>query len=399
MFIGIGEYHHRSIVKAITWRIAGSLDTLVLSYLVTRNFVLAGSIASAETITKVLLYYAHERTWTAIRWGKHVHGDSSNHGRGAAARFRIAAASATALHCGSQLRHLLSPAKLGTVAAFGVCFAVIMSSPQRVVRVHEAAERFVVPTRPEAASAVAQTAGPRVVPALPGAFVTDPSQETPDPSPRGIELAAAQVSSTEDGVPDTSDGVVQQVPENKAESQAPQGDPVEGARAEEVQRRLLQFGFVSTSDIRMPEGQPPQAPSAFNIEDDLAADREREELAGRNLVDEPMGDQRSFVGIWGADATACSPRLNQKGLLPAVIDDEGAWAGETFCAFQSKKRTAEGWTVVANCANTRDRWTANVQLAVSGDRLTWTSQRGSSTYLRCKASPSMARQANLGGRS
>ncbi len=70
MFIGAWEGHHRSWVKAISWRLAGSLDTLILSYLVTRSFVFAGSIASAETITKIVLYYVHERTWAAIPWGK-----------------------------------------------------------------------------------------------------------------------------------------------------------------------------------------------------------------------------------------------------------------------------------------------------------------------------------------
>ena len=49
------ETHHRSIVKAISWRILGSLDTFLLSLFVTHNFVFAGSIASAETVTKIAL--------------------------------------------------------------------------------------------------------------------------------------------------------------------------------------------------------------------------------------------------------------------------------------------------------------------------------------------------------
>ena len=49
MFLGAWEGHHRSLAKAISWRLAGSLDTLVLSYLVTRSFLLAGSIGSYRT--------------------------------------------------------------------------------------------------------------------------------------------------------------------------------------------------------------------------------------------------------------------------------------------------------------------------------------------------------------
>ncbi len=64
------ESHPRSLVKAISWRFVGSLDTFVLSLIVTHNFVFAGSIASAETVTKIFLYYFHERLWTIVPWGR-----------------------------------------------------------------------------------------------------------------------------------------------------------------------------------------------------------------------------------------------------------------------------------------------------------------------------------------
>jgi uncharacterized membrane protein len=63
------EAHARSAAKAVTWRVVGSMDTFVLSFLVTGNLVWAGSIASAETITKVILFYLHERVWRRTRWG------------------------------------------------------------------------------------------------------------------------------------------------------------------------------------------------------------------------------------------------------------------------------------------------------------------------------------------
>lgn len=64
------ESHPRSLVKAISWRLVGSLDTFVLSLFVTHSFVFAGSIASAETVTKIVLYYFHERAWAAVPWGR-----------------------------------------------------------------------------------------------------------------------------------------------------------------------------------------------------------------------------------------------------------------------------------------------------------------------------------------
>lgn len=63
------EGHQRSVVKALTWRVLGSVDTFLLSWLFTSNVKAAGAIASAEVITKMFLYYGHERVWGAIRWG------------------------------------------------------------------------------------------------------------------------------------------------------------------------------------------------------------------------------------------------------------------------------------------------------------------------------------------
>jgi len=64
------DSHHRSIAKAVSWRATGTLDTFILSYLITGNLIFAGSIAGVETVTKIGLYYAHERVWSRIAWGR-----------------------------------------------------------------------------------------------------------------------------------------------------------------------------------------------------------------------------------------------------------------------------------------------------------------------------------------
>ena len=97
----------------------------------------------------------------------------------------------------------------------------------------------------------------------------------------------------------------------------------------------------------------------------------------------------SFVGIWAADARACSA-LDRSGFLLTVIDTDGARAGETLCAFESKRQTKLGWDVVARCSNSHERWTANVSLSVNDNRLSWKSQRGTETYLRCQREEMMA---------
>ena len=64
------EAHSRSLAKAISWRATGTLDTFVISYLITGQLVLAGSIAGTELLTKIVLYYGHERVWAVIPWGR-----------------------------------------------------------------------------------------------------------------------------------------------------------------------------------------------------------------------------------------------------------------------------------------------------------------------------------------
>lgn len=60
----------RSLSKAVSWRIVGSLDTFLLSLFITRNAKHAASIAAAEIATKIVLYYLHERAWRKIPWGR-----------------------------------------------------------------------------------------------------------------------------------------------------------------------------------------------------------------------------------------------------------------------------------------------------------------------------------------
>lgn len=55
-----------SLVKTLSWRIVGTIDTIVISYLLTGKFDVAFSIGGVEVISKMVLYYVHERTWIKI---------------------------------------------------------------------------------------------------------------------------------------------------------------------------------------------------------------------------------------------------------------------------------------------------------------------------------------------
>ncbi|MDN3205173.1 DUF2061 domain-containing protein [Algoriphagus sediminis] len=56
----------KSLLKSISWRIVGTLDTIVISYIITGKLTMAISIGSVEVISKLLLYYLHERVWENI---------------------------------------------------------------------------------------------------------------------------------------------------------------------------------------------------------------------------------------------------------------------------------------------------------------------------------------------
>jgi uncharacterized membrane protein len=57
-------------LKALTWRIVGTADTFVISWLITKEPVTAGAIASFEVLTKTISLLFHERGWNKIRWGR-----------------------------------------------------------------------------------------------------------------------------------------------------------------------------------------------------------------------------------------------------------------------------------------------------------------------------------------
>tara|TARA_B100000674_G_C37203438_1_gene629369 strand:- start:268 stop:477 length:210 start_codon:yes stop_codon:yes gene_type:complete len=53
----------RHVLKTITWRIVGTLDTFLLSWLITGNIKIGAAIGGIEVLTKMILYYFHERAW------------------------------------------------------------------------------------------------------------------------------------------------------------------------------------------------------------------------------------------------------------------------------------------------------------------------------------------------
>ena len=64
------EKPKRSIVKAVSWRVLGTIDTMIIAWFITGEITMALSIGSIEVVTKMILYFFHERIWNLIKWGK-----------------------------------------------------------------------------------------------------------------------------------------------------------------------------------------------------------------------------------------------------------------------------------------------------------------------------------------
>ena len=58
-----GDSAAKSLLKTISWRVVGTIDTMMIAYFLTGEIKVAVSIGSVEVFTKLILYYLHERVW------------------------------------------------------------------------------------------------------------------------------------------------------------------------------------------------------------------------------------------------------------------------------------------------------------------------------------------------
>jgi uncharacterized membrane protein len=59
----------RHVAKTITWRIIGTIDTMTIGWLITGDFLMGLKIGGIEVVTKMILYFLHERLWFKINLG------------------------------------------------------------------------------------------------------------------------------------------------------------------------------------------------------------------------------------------------------------------------------------------------------------------------------------------
>ena len=64
------DSHSRSVAKAFSYRVFGSLSTGLLVYSMSGDWKLAASAGIADSVVKLGLYFVHERVWNHIRFGR-----------------------------------------------------------------------------------------------------------------------------------------------------------------------------------------------------------------------------------------------------------------------------------------------------------------------------------------
>jgi uncharacterized membrane protein len=66
----MADLRKRSILKAISYRVTGTIFTILVSLLVSGQIKVALSIGVIELFTKIVVFYLHERVWNKIPFGR-----------------------------------------------------------------------------------------------------------------------------------------------------------------------------------------------------------------------------------------------------------------------------------------------------------------------------------------
>ena len=67
------DAHHRSILKALSWRVCATITTMVIFFVLTGKLALALGAGGIEVVIKLALYYLHERAWGHFGVGRKEH--------------------------------------------------------------------------------------------------------------------------------------------------------------------------------------------------------------------------------------------------------------------------------------------------------------------------------------
>lgn len=229
--------------------------------------------------------------------------------------------------------------------------------------------------------------------ALGGLRVAPPRNSSPAPAnyaPVSIELSEASVKSLVEQPRQSSDVAVCDVqPDTRLATGNPTPIEPDDARAPRplVADRPAAIAAGSPDGLRIQQRETDSAglftavawgPPLFHpTPGSRPADGQR-----RNVPDPPtVRADPTFIGGWADDIGRC--RTGRKA--PLVISSRAAKTASGECAFGSvAQEAANRWRVAAICAAGGKFWRANIALKLTEQSLTWSSERGTDTYVRCR---------------
>jgi hypothetical protein len=153
--------------------------------------------------------------------------------------------------------------------------------------------------------------------------------------------------------------------------------------AKRIQQRLIDLGFLFGPADGIWGSRSRQALHDFRVANGLGDSDAWDEATQERLLtgsdaNAAIGSDVSFIGGWGVDVAQCRES-------PLTITARRAQAFGATCEFHSTQRESMTvWRLRAACANDSESWNANIRFTLSGSKLTWSSERGTTTYVRCR---------------
>jgi len=152
--------------------------------------------------------------------------------------------------------------------------------------------------------------------------------------------------------------------------------------AKRVQQRLIDLGFLFGAADGIWGQRSRRALQEFRSTNGIGGgdtwdEATQEQLLSARDAKAANTSEISFIGGWGIDLAECRDS-------PIKISARRAGAFGTACEFHStQKESSNVWRLRAECASKTERWNANIRFTVSTSKLTWSSERGTTTYVRC----------------
>jgi peptidoglycan hydrolase-like protein with peptidoglycan-binding domain len=152
--------------------------------------------------------------------------------------------------------------------------------------------------------------------------------------------------------------------------------------AKRVQQRLIDLGFLFGAADGVWGPRSRKALQDFRVANGIGDSDAWDEATQERLLTSSdaiaaNASDISFTGGWGVDVAECRKS-------PLTITADRATNTFAACEFHSTQRESSNvWRLRALCANNSERWNANIRFSISGSQLTWSSERGTTTYVRC----------------